>query len=171
MSGHSKWSQIKRGKEIVDKKRSQLFGKLSHDILLATTTGTDPVHNADLRDAIAHARKANMPQANIDRLLARQAEKGTQTIFYEGFGPGGIAILITALTDNPNRTVAEIRAIMKSHNSQLGVPRSVRWKFDDKGTPKYPVQTTEETRELLNDLITSLQSHNDTVQIVTDILQ
>ena len=171
MSGHSKWSQIKRGKEIVDKKRSQLFGKLSHDILLATTSGTDPEHNTDLRDAIAHARKANMPQANIDRLLARQAEKGTQTIFYEGFGSGGIAILITALTDNPNRTVAEIRAIMKSHNSQLGVPGSVRWKFDDKGTPKYPVQTTEETKELLNDLITNLQSHNDTVQIVTDILQ
>ncbi len=104
MSGHSKWSQIKRAKEVVDKKRSQLFGKLSHDILIATTHGIDPETNADLRDAIAHARKANMPQANIDRLLARQAEKGTQTITYEGFGPHGIAYLMTTLTHIPKRT-------------------------------------------------------------------
>ncbi len=171
MSGHSKWSQIKRTKEVVDKKRSQLFGKLSHDILIATASGIDPESNAVLRDAIGRAKKANMPQGNIDRLLARQAEKGTQTITYEGFGPNGVAILITTLTDNPNRTVAEIRAIMKSHNAQLGVPGSVQWKFDEEGNPKYPVELTEEAKESLDNLISELETHNDTVQIITDILQ
>lgn len=171
MSGHSKWSQIKRGKEVVDKKRSQLFGKLSHDILVATTSGTNPEHNSALRDAINKARQGNMPQVNIDRLLARQAEKGTQTIVYEGFGPNGTAILLTTLTDNPNRTVAEIRAIMKSHNCQLGVPGSVRWKFDESNNPLYPINITPDAKESLELLLVDLQSHNDTVQIVTDILQ
>ena len=170
MSGHSKWSQIKRAKEVTDKKRSQLFGKLSHDILIASASGTDPKTNTALQDAIAKARKGNMPQTNIDRLLERQAKKGTQTVTYEGFGPGGIAILIITLTDNPNRTVAEIRAIMKSHGMQLGVPGSVQWKFDDQKNPKYPVQLDGELKDAADALVDELESHNDTVQIVTDIL-
>lgn len=170
MSGHSKWSQIKRAKEIVDKKRSQLFGKLSHDILLAAANGVDPSTNTALRDAILKARKGNMPQANIDRLLARQAQRGTQTITYEGFGPSGIAVIITTLTDNPNRTVAEIRAIMKSHNGQLGVPGSVRWKFDDHLTALYPLEVDAAVQESVTKLIAELEEHQDVVQIVTDIL-
>jgi YebC/PmpR family DNA-binding regulatory protein len=170
MSGHSKWSQIKRAKEVTDKKRSQLFGKLSHDILLATASGTDPKIHASLKDAIDKARKGNMPQLNIDRLLERQAQKGTQTAIYEGFGPGGIALLIITLTDNPNRTVAELRAIMKTHGMQLGVPGSVQWKFDEQRIPKYPVQLSGELRLIADALIEQLEAHNDTVQIITDIL-
>ncbi|MEO6077373.1 MAG: YebC/PmpR family DNA-binding transcriptional regulator [Candidatus Andersenbacteria bacterium] len=170
MSGHSKWSQIKRAKEVTDNKRSQLFGKLSHDILLATTAGTDPKTNNALKDAIDKARKGNMPQVNIDRLLERQAQKGSQTAIYEGFGPGGTAILVVTLTDNPNRTVAELRAIMKSHGMQLGVQGSVQWKFDEHRAPKYPIELSEEFKTAADALIDDLEAHNDTVQIVTDIL-
>jgi YebC/PmpR family DNA-binding regulatory protein len=170
MSGHSKWSQIKRGKEVVDKKRSLIFGKLSHDILLATSKGLKPIHNADLRDAIARARKANMPQVNIDRLLERRAGQNMETIIYEGFGPKGTALLITTLTNNPNRTVSEIRSIFKDHEGQLGVPGSVQWKFDEHQIPKYPMQTDAETQEALAALVSDLEAHNDIVQIATDIL-
>ena len=123
-----------------------------------------------IKDAIDRARKGNMPQVNIDRLLERQAQKGSQTAIYEGFGPGGIAILIVTLTDNPNRTVAEIRAIMKAHGMQLGVQGSVQWKFDEQRTPKYPVQLSDELKMAADSLITDLEIHNDTVQIITDIL-
>jgi YebC/PmpR family DNA-binding regulatory protein len=171
MSGHSKWSQIKRAKEIVDKKKSQVFGKLSQDILLATKTGFDPNTNSLLRDAITRARKANMPQENIDRLLERHSETSAKTVIYEGFGPGGTAFLITASTDNPNRTVAEIRSIFKSHNGQLGNPGSVQWKFTPDNTPLYTHPISPEFQEPIMNLKNELEAHNDIVHIVTDNLQ
>lgn len=171
MSGHSKWSQIKRAKEVVDQKKSQVFGKLSQEILLASKNGFDPSTNNALRDVISRARKANMPQENIDRLLERHANTSTKTVIYEGFGPGGTAFLITASTDNPNRTVAEIRSIFKSHNGQLGNPGSVQWKFNQDNTPKYPQQLAPEFIEATTTLRNELESHNDIVHIATDNLQ
>ncbi len=171
MSGHSKWSQIKRAKEIVDKKKSQVFGKLSQDILLATKTGFDPNTNNSLRDAITRARKANMPQENIDRLLDKHASATTKTVTYEGFGPGGTAFLITASTDNPNRTVAEIRSIFKSHNGQLGNPGSVQWKFTADNIPIYSQAVSAEHQEAIANLKNELGAHNDIVHIATDNLQ
>lgn len=171
MSGHSKWSQIKRAKEIVDKKKSQVFGKLSQDILSASKAGFDPSTNSSLRDAIARARKANMPQENIDRLLEKHASTSTKTVTYEGFGPGGTAFLISASTDNANRTVAEIRSIFKSHNGQLGNPGSVQWKFNPDNTPIYAQPVSPEYQEAVANLKKELEAHNDIVHIATDNLQ
>lgn len=171
MSGHSKWSQIKRAKEVVDHKKSQVFGKLSQDILLASKSGFDPNTNNALRDAIIHARKANMPQENIDRLLERHSKNTVKTVTYEGFGPGGTAFLITASTDSPNRTVAEIRSIFKTHNGQLGTIGSVQWKFGPDNVPIYAQAVLPEHKEAINALKQELSEHNDIVQIATDNLQ
>lgn len=171
MSGHSKWSQIKRAKEVVDKKKSQLFGKLSQDILLATKLGIDPDSNSSLRDAIARARKGSMPQENIDRLLDKHSNSSAKTVIYEGFGPGGTAFLLTTSTDNPNRTVAEIRSIFKSHNGQLGTPGSVQWKFSTNNTPLFPQAISSEYQEAITNLKQELEGHNDVVHIATDNLQ
>lgn len=171
MSGHSKWSQIKRTKEVVDQKRSQLFGKLSKDIMGATKYGTDPATNSALREAIARARNANMPQANIDRLLDRHSHTPQAHAVYEGFGPGGSAFLITASTDNPNRTVSELRAIFKKHGGELAPQGSVRWKFDDGYVPKYPLQVPNEYQAQLEELRCQLAAHGDVVQCITDTVQ
>lgn len=132
MSGHSKWHKVKHKKEQTDSKRGKLFGQLARDIKSAAQSGRDPNTNATLREAIARAKKANLPQTNINRLL-NENNSDQQTAIYEGYGPGGVAILITAETDNTNRTVSEIRAIFKKHNSSLGAAGSVRWKFSEQG--------------------------------------
>lgn len=129
MSGHSKWHKIKRAKEATDQKKSQLYGKLVREIQVAAGHEADPARNAALRDALARARKANMPQANIDRLLQQPDQTKFTEVVYEGFGPAGVAILIISYTDNPNRTVAEVRHLLKAHGGHLAAPSSVRWKF------------------------------------------
>lgn len=171
MSGHSKWSQIKRTKEVVDQKRSQLFGKLSKDIMTAAKDGADPTINNALREAIARARKANMPQTNIDRLLNRHTQTSQAQAIYEGFGPGGSAFLIIASTDNPNRTVSELRAIFKKHGGELASQGSVRWKFDEAHTPKYPIQAPPEHQVQIDELCRKLSAHGDVVQCMTDTVQ
>ena len=108
MSGHSKWHRIRHKKAITDSKRSKLFGQLSRDVKMAAREGKDPTKNSRLREAIERAKKFNLPQANIDRLLATDTE-ALKAVTYEGYGPGGVAFLIQAETDNTNRTVAENR--------------------------------------------------------------
>jgi YebC/PmpR family DNA-binding regulatory protein len=129
MSGHSKWSQIKHKKEVTDAKRGQRFTLLSSQIKIASRAGKDPKTNRALADAIAHAKKANMPQDNIDRLLSSANDKPSKEIIYEAFGPAGVSLLIITETDNHRRTVAEIRAILTDHNGTLGNPGSTLWKF------------------------------------------
>lgn len=128
MSGHSKWRQIKHKKAVSDKHKSRLFGRLAKEIAIAGRAGYDPTQNAALREAIARARKANLPQSTIDRLLATPAA-ATTTSTYEGFGPGGTGLLIITTTDNPNRTVAQLRGILKDCGGSLSTPGSVQWKF------------------------------------------
>lgn len=171
MSGHSKWSQIKRAKEVQDHKKSQIFGKLSKDILLAMKQGTDPESNRALKDAITRARKENMPQANIDRLMSRHGEESQIEVVYEGFGPGGVAFLIAASTDSPNRTVSELRSIFKKHGGELGPQGSVQWKFNPDRTPKYPTTVSPEHVEGVQLLLKELEGHTDVVQVATDNLQ
>ncbi len=128
MSGHSKWHQIKHKKAVTDGRKSQLFARLSRDMAIAARGGRDPAQNPLLREAIARAKKANVPQDNITRILeAPLAEMHDVT--YEGFGPGGISLLVNSTTDNPNRTVAELRALFKEHGGNLGAPGSAAWKF------------------------------------------
>ena len=138
MSGHSKWSQIKRQKGAADAKRGQLFTKLGREITVAAREGgPDPDGNARLRLAVQRAREANMPAETIERAIKRGGGSGDGTtleeITYEGYGPGGVAILVEAMTDNRNRTVAEVRNAFKGGGGTLGESGSVAWQFDNRG--------------------------------------
>jgi YebC/PmpR family DNA-binding regulatory protein len=138
MSGHSKWSTIKRQKGAADTKRGQLFTKLSREIEQAARQGDpDPEMNFRLRLAIQKARASNMPVENIERAVKRAAggAEGTRLVEanYEGYGPGGTAILVETLTDNKNRTTAEIRSIFVRSNANLGDSGCVTWIFQPKG--------------------------------------
>jgi YebC/PmpR family DNA-binding regulatory protein len=139
VSGHSKWSQIKRQKGVNDAKRGQLFTKLGREITIAARDGGgDPVANFRLRLAIQRARENNMPVENIDRAIKRGAGGGEgntlEEILYEGYGTGGAAILVEAMTDNRNRAAADIRSLFARHGGSLGESGCVAWLFDLKGT-------------------------------------
>jgi YebC/PmpR family DNA-binding regulatory protein len=138
MSGHSKWSTIKRKKGATDAKRGQLFTKLAREITVAARTGIpDPDANARLRIAIQKARSESMPKDNIDRAVARAAGSNSadqyEEIYYEGYGPGGTAIMISTMTDNKNRTVGELRAVLVRAGGSLAENGSVSWMFDQTG--------------------------------------
>ncbi len=138
MAGHSKWAQIKRKKAVTDQRRAAAWTKLIRELTTAAKLGGgDPAGNPRLRLAVDAARAANMPNENIERAI----KKGTgelegveyQELTYEGYGPGGVAVFMEALTDNPNRTVADVRHIFSKHGGNLGQSGSVAWMFDRKG--------------------------------------
>ncbi len=138
MSGHSKWSTIKRAKGAADAKRGQLFTKLAREIAVAARQGLpDPEYNFRLRLAVERARAASMPKENIERALAKASGEGGgdnfDEITYEGYGPGGAAVMIQAMTDNRNRTVGEVRAVLTRAGGSLGESGSVGWMFDHVG--------------------------------------
>lgn len=139
MSGHSKWHTIRRSKGVVDQRRGQLFTKLAKDITLAVREGGsgDPEMNFRLRLAVDKARSNNMPndsiQRSIDRGLGKGNEAALEEVYYEGYAPGGIAILIETATDNRNRTNSDIRATMNKAGGNPGEPGSVSWMFELKG--------------------------------------
>jgi YebC/PmpR family DNA-binding regulatory protein len=138
MSGHSKWSQIKRQKGAADAKRGQLFTKLGREIVVAAREGgPDPEGTARLRLAVQRARDNNMPLDTIERAIKRGSGGGEgaalEEITYEGYGPGGAAILIEAMTDNRNRSVAEIRNVFTRAGGNLGENGCVAWNFDHRG--------------------------------------
>ena len=138
MSGHSKWHTIKHKKGALDAKRGKLFTKLIKEIQVAARTGGGDVNaNARLRKAVSDAKGANMPNDTIDRAIRRGtgAEDGVtyEEITYEGYGPGGVAVMVDSMTDNRNRTVAEIRHIFSKNGGNLGESGSVGWMFEKKG--------------------------------------
>ena len=140
MSGHSKWSSIKHKKGAADAKRGKLFSKLARAIIVAARDGGgDPDNNPTLATAIQKARDASMPKDNIQRAIDRGTGAGAdgaaiENILYEGYGPGGVAIMVEALTDNRNRASAEIRFAFSSNGGSLGEPGSVAYLFEKKGT-------------------------------------
>src|ERR671910_3907581 len=138
MSGHSKWHTIKHKKGALDAKRGKLFTKLIKEIQVAARTGGGDVNaNARLRKAVSDAKGANMPNDTIARAIRRGTgeEEGVtyEEITYEGYGPGGVALLVESMTDNRNRTVAEIRHIFSKNGGNMGESGSVAWMFDKKG--------------------------------------
>jgi len=138
VSGHSKWATIKRKKGAADAKRGQLFSKLSRAIIVAAKEGGgDPESNATLANAIQKARDASMPKDNIERAIQRGAGgadgEAYEAILYEGYGPGGVAIICNILTDNRNRAASDVRYIFTKNGGSLGTPGSVAWQFDRKG--------------------------------------
>lgn len=139
MSGHSKWHSIRRSKGILDQKRGALFTKLAREITVAAREGNsgDPDMNFRLRLAVDKARQNNMPMDNIQRAIDRGMGKGAEAaideIYYEGYAPGGIAIIVQAATDNRNRTAAEVRSTFTKGGGNLGESGSVSWMFENKG--------------------------------------
>jgi len=139
VSGHSKWSTIKHKKGAADAKRGQLFSKLSRAIIVAAREGgPDPDANLALQNAIEKARSYSMPKDNIERAIARGSGTDTdaaayETVVYEGYGAGGVAVLVEALTDNRNRTAAEVRHIFSKNDGNLGTTGAVAWLFERRG--------------------------------------
>lgn len=151
MAGHSKWANIKHRKMAQDKKRGKIFGKLFREIMVAARLGGgDPEYNPRLRAALERAKAENMPAENIERAI----KKGTgeldaegsqvQEVIYEGYGPGGIAILVEAMTDNRNRTSSEIRHLFSKHGGNLGESGCVAWMFQRRGYIEIPKEALEE---------------------------
>ena len=150
MSGHSKWASIKRKKGATDAKRGQLFSKLTRAIIVAARDGgPDPGGNIALQNAIEKARENSMPKDNIDRAIAKGAGTGAdaaayETVTYEGYGPGGIALFVEALTDNRNRTAADVRHVFTKNDGNLGESGSVAWLFERKGVILVPGEIDED---------------------------
>ncbi len=169
MSGHSKWSTIKRKKGALDAKRGKIFTKLIKEITIATRIGGGDVEgNPRLRSAIQTAKSSNMPQDNITRAIA----KGTgdldgvtyEELSYEGYGPGGVAILINVLTDNKNRTGSEIRHLLTKSSGNMAEPNAVAWNFEKKGLILIPKNNSDE--ESLMEIV--IESDADDMQVTED---
>ena len=150
MSGHSKWASIKRKKGATDAKRGQLFSKLTRAIIVAARDGgPDPAGNIALQNAIEKAREASMPKDNIDRAIAKGSGTGAdaaayETVTYEGYGPGGVALFLEALTDNRNRTAADVRSAFTKNDGNLGESGSVAWLFERRGVIQVDADRADE---------------------------
>ena len=153
MAGHSKWAQIKRKKGVTDAKRGQLFTKLGREIAVAVRSGGPKIEeNSALRLAVERAKASNMPNANIDRAIERASggADGSQLeqIRYEAYGPGGAALLIDSLTDNRNRTVAEVRATLTRAGTGMAESGAVAWLFEQKGVIAIDVDTNADPDDI-----------------------
>jgi YebC/PmpR family DNA-binding regulatory protein len=168
MSGHSKWANIKRKKEAQDKIRGNVFSKLSRIVTLAVIEGggiTDPQHNVKLRLAVEKAKQANMPKDNIQRAIERGAgpnKDQLKEMVYEAFAPGGVSLLILASTDNPNRTLAEIRTVLDKSGGKIGAQGSVSYLFEKCGLVVLDKNSIDEEKAFqLADQIGALDFHSD----------
>jgi len=176
MSGHSKWHNIKLKKGKVDAQRGQLFTKLSKEIIVAAKSGSpDPDANFRLKMAVAKAREYNMPMENIKRAIARAtgAEKGAalEEIRYEGYGPGGVAVIVDAVTDNRHRTAGEMRYVFSRNGGNLGESGCVAWMFDERGVVTIPAEgiSDEDLLELADvDGVVDVRVDGDVAEILTD---
>jgi YebC/PmpR family DNA-binding regulatory protein len=172
MSGHSKWHSIKHKKAVVDARRGQHFTKLARAVTVAAREGGgDPEGNPALGLAIQKARDASMPKDNIERAIAKGTGEGVdadqiETVVYEAYGPGGVALLIEALTDNRNRTGADVRHILSKHGGNLGEPGSVSYLFDKSG-----VIVVDAGRYGEDDLIPAIDAGADDISLDDDVFE
>jgi YebC/PmpR family DNA-binding regulatory protein len=172
MAGHSKWASIKHKKAVVDARRGQQFTKLARAITVAARDGGgDPDTNAALAQAVQKAKDASMPKDNIERAIAKGTGEGgdaaaIETIGYEGYGPGGVALLIEALTDNRNRTGSEVRHILSKHGGTLGEPGSVSYLFEKRG-----VIVVDAGRWSEDDLVVAIDAGAEDVSIDEDVYE
>jgi len=176
MSGHSKWSTIKRKKGAQDAKRGQVFSRLAKEITVAARLGgADPDGNPRLRAAIAAAKQENMPKDNIQRAINKGTGEGggsnLEEVIYEGYGPEGVALMVESLTDNKNRTVSDLRHLFVKHGGSLGEPGCVAWMFDKKGVIVFD-QTEVQEDELLEAALEcgaeDLQNTESQFEVLTD---
>lgn len=169
MSGHSKWSQIKHKKALTDKKKGQIFSKLSRLITLAAKKGTDPKSNPSLSQAIDNAKNVNMPNDNIERAIKKVSDKNQaqlEELSIEALGPGGVALKIKAITDNRNRTMAEIKKILMDHNSKLVQPGSLTWMFNQSITLPDPAM-----QEQVNRIFEALDDQDEVEDVISNLAE
>lgn len=170
MSGHSHWANVKFKKEKEDQKKGKVFSKVSRQIIQAVReNGPDPEFNQALKMAIDEGKAANMPKDSINRAIEAGEEKGSsgQLEVFEGYGPAGVAFLVKADTDNRNRTVSEIRRIFDNYGGSLGEAGSAAFVFDG-GTSKFQIELSENDRERVGNLVTSLEEHDDVIEVLNN---
>ena len=173
MSGHNKWSKIKHKKAATDAQKSKVFSKHSQLITMESQKAKGDVSSPSLAAAIERAKKDSMPKENIERAVAKGSGANgatLQEVLFEAYGPGGVAILITAVTDNNNRTAPEIRHIFSKSGLELGAPGSAAWAFtkDAAGyTPNTPVELDDEAGAKLADFIEKLEEQDDVTNVYT----
>ncbi|MFA5998372.1 MAG: YebC/PmpR family DNA-binding transcriptional regulator [Candidatus Paceibacterota bacterium] len=175
MSGHSKWSQIKRQKSVTDAARSRVFSRYARLIAMESKKANGLLSAPGLSVAIARAKAANMPKENIERAIAKGASKDSgslEQVVYEAYGPGGVALLVDALTDNKNRTTQEIKHLLVQQGVELASPGAASWAFTKTGgayTPNEPlIEIAGADEERLQAIIDALDEHEDVQRIVTN---
>lgn len=171
MSGHSKWSTIKRQKGVKDAARGAVFTKLGNMIALAARSGSDPDTNFSLRLAIDKAKAANMPLANIQRAIDRVSDKAVaqlQEVMYEGYGPGGVAILVECATDNTNRTYPEVKLAFSKHGGNIAEKGAVAFQFDHKGSIRVKATGDDLLMQALDAGAEDVQEEGEESVIYTD---
>jgi YebC/PmpR family DNA-binding regulatory protein len=172
MAGHSKWASIKHKKAVVDARRGQAFTKLARAITVAAREGGgDPESNATLANAVQKARDASMPKDNIERAIAKGTGEGAdaaaiQSVVYEGYGPGGVALLIETLSDNRNRTSADLRHLLTKHGGTLGEPGSVAYLFSKQGVLVVDAQRYGE-----DDLVVAIDAGAEDISVDADVYE
>lgn len=170
MSGHSKWATTKRQKAVVDAKRGALFTKIGNQIAIAARAGTDPAMNPSLAMVLDKARHANMPKANIERAIARAADKSAAALTedtYEAYGPGGVGIIIEVATDNKNRTMPEVRNTLSKNGGRMADPGSVMFQFERKGMIFTPAKGEDALMSALEAGAEDATEEEDGIEIIT----
>ena len=175
MSGHNKWSQIQRQKGINDGKKSQIFGKISKEIALVARKGADPAKNSELRAVIEKARGVNMPKDNIERAIEKGSGGqggGLEAVRYEAYGHGGTAIIIDSITDNKNRTVAEIKHVLAKNGGTFAGQGAAMWAFEANAEgglkAKIAIPLGEEDNASLMKLLEAIDDIDDTQAVYTN---
>lgn len=176
MSGHSKWNNIKRKKEAADSAKGAVFTKIAKEIAIAVKSGgADPEGNSRLKDVISKAKAANMPNDNINRAIKKAAGAGEgddyEEIVYEGYGPGGVAVMVRTLTNNRNRTAADVRHLFDKYDGNMGVAGSVSFLFEEKGTIIISREDFEDEEQVMMDAVEAgaeeFEAEDEIYQITT----
>lgn len=171
MSGHNKWSKIKRKKEVGDAEKSRVFGKLARAITLESKKSGGNMSSPSLKVAIEKAKKANMPSDNIDRAIEKGKSTGSnelEQVVYEAYGPGGVAVIIEGLTDNRNRTSAELRHLLSQYGAQLAAPGAASWAFtasQEGYEPHTTIPLSPDDLAQLENLLEKLEAHDDVQEV------
>lgn len=176
MSGHNKWSQIKHQKSATDAAKSRAFSRFARVITLESKKATGNLSSPGLAAAIARAKVANMPKENIERAVAKGVSKDggeLEQVGYEFYGPGGVALIAVAVTDNKNRTTQEIKHLLSKNGYELGVPGSASWAFTKSPDGRYQaneprMQVADTDEEKLNEILTLLDEHDDVQEVFTN---
>ncbi len=176
MSGHNKWSQIKRKKGATDAQKSKVFSKFSRLIALESKKSGGNLNDFGLKAVIDQAKSFNMPKENIERAVKKGLSADSadmQSVTYEGYGPSGAAIIIEALTDNRNKASAEIKHILSKHGGNLGAPGSASWAFkktEGQWVPNDPLEISDESVQSLLALINELEDNDDVQDVFTNAI-